>query len=205
MARDDQRIDIELTYIKNPDGSRAPSLPDELRLGAIEFVRSNARQPAAHVAEVITTGHHRMMAALDGMSEAQAAFKPSPDEWSVLELMAHVVSTKQVMGVLTAAMAKGELPPGFGAATETQASQDGFIVSKFETLAAARTAAEEAQVSMLSFARGLDGGVNTELEFKHYIFGAFNCREWVVFQRIHDDNHAPQVDQIKASPGFPAA
>jgi hypothetical protein len=145
------------------------------------------------------------MDALDGMSEAQAAYKPAPDEWSVLELMAHVVSTKQVMGVLTAAMAKGELPPGFGAQTETQASQDGFIVSKFETLAAARAAAEEAHASMVVFARGIDGAVNTEMEFKHYIFGAFNCREWVVFQRIHDDNHAPQVDQIKASRGFPAA
>jgi hypothetical protein len=205
MADKDVRVDLELTYIKNPDGSRAPSLPDGLRQAAIEFVQSNARQPATHIAEVIETGHNRMMAALDGMSETQAAFKPAPDEWSVLELMAHVVSTKQVMGVLTAAMAKGELPPGFGAATETQASQDGFIVSKFETLAAAQAAAQEAQASMLSFARGLDGELNTELTFRHYIFGPLNCREWVVFQRIHDDNHAPQVDQIKASPGFPKA
>ena len=146
-----------------------------------------------------------MMGASDGMSEEQAAYKPSDDDWLVLNLMAHVVSTKQIMGVLTAALAKGELPPGFGAATETQASQDGITVSRFETLADARAAAEEAHRVMVEFARGIDGGVDTELRFKHYIFGAFNCREWVVFQRIHDDNHAPQMDQIKASPGFPKA
>lgn len=205
MSTDDQRIDLELTYIKNPDGSKAPSLPDDLRQAAINFTRENARRPASEIVALIDTGHQRMVEALAGMSEAQAAFKPSPDDWSVLELLSHTVATKTVLGTLMAGLAKGELPPGFGAEIETQSAQDGFIMSKFDSLAAARAAAEQAHAAIVGVVRGMDGDVNTDLQFKHYIFGPFNCREWAVFQRVHDDNHAPQVDQIKASHGFPAA
>ena len=205
MGEGERLIDLELTYIKNPDGSRKPSIPENLRLAAIEFVRTNGRQPAAQIEGIVDAGHRSIMSALDRITETQAAYKPAPDDWSVLELMAHVVSTKQIVGTLATALAQGALPPGFGPALETQATQDGVTVARFGTLAEARAAADDAHAVMMALVRGLDAPVNTDLQFKHYIFGAFNCREWAVFQRVHDDNHAPQVSAIKASAGFPLA
>jgi hypothetical protein len=32
-----------------------------------------------------------------------------------------------------------------------------------------------------------------------------NCRQWAVFQRVHDADHAPGIGKIKATPGFPVA
>jgi hypothetical protein len=95
------------------------------------------------------------------------------------------------------------MPEGFGPQWEEAAAQDGITVVRFETLADARAALEAAHEDWLTFIRGFNDATNTELQFRHYIFGAFNAREWAVFQRVHDINHTPQIGEIKASSGYP--
>jgi hypothetical protein len=145
------------------------------------------------------------MAALSSASEVQAAWKPAPDSWSILELMQHVVTVKQLMAGLSKTLASGELPPGFQQFTEPSA-QDGVTIVKFSTLAEAIAAVEKAHADLLQSIRALDAGdINTDLTFSHFVFGPFNSREWTVFQRIHDQDHTPHIGKIKAESGYPAA
>jgi hypothetical protein len=197
-------MDLELTYIKNPDGSKTLTIPDERRAAAIAFFRQGGTKRASEIETIVNDGHDALLGALDGISEPQAAFKPEPDEWSVLELMAHVVTAKQIVGVLAGALAQGQLPPGFGSPLEASSAQDGVTVVHFDTLAAARDASVAAHAVLLDFVRAADGPVNADMTFRHFIFGALNCREWAVFQRIHDDDHRPQIAAIRAAPGYPA-
>ena len=198
-------MDLKLKYVRDDEGKRRLTIPEDRRAAAIAFVQETAQRPPAEIEAVVLEGHEALLASLEGISETQAAFKPGPEDWSVLELMSHVVSTKRIVALLAAALAEGKLPPGINADSELESRQDGVTIMHFETLASAREAAATAHADMLKFIRSIDDSTNTELRFKHFVFGAFNSREWAVFQRVHDDNHAPQVFDIKASAGYPAA
>jgi len=76
----------------------------------------------------------------------------------------------------------------------------GAFGSLEEALAAFQSGFEE----LLAFVGTLSADSNVEARFDHPFFGPLNCREWAVFQRVHDGDHAQQVEQIKAAPGFPA-
>jgi hypothetical protein len=198
-------MDLGLTYTLGPDGTKVMSMPDETRDWVISFVRENARKSPSEMEEVVQEGQRELLAALEGVSEAQAGYKPGADDWSILELVAHEVSVKQVIGTLAGTLRNGELPPGFGPHFEEAKAQDGFIVTRFDTLAQAREAAQAAHDTIVTLVRGIDGSVNTDITFRHYYFGAFNAREWPIFLRIHDGDHTATIGKIKAATGYPAA
>ena len=198
-------MDLKLKYVRDDEGNRRLTIPEDRRAAAIAFVQETAQRPPAEIEAVVQEGYESLLAALDGVSETQAAFKPGPDDWSVLELMSHVVSTMRIVALLAAALAEGKLPPGINADSELESRQDGVTIMHFETLAAARETAASAHADMVKFIRSIGDETNTELQFRHFVFGAFNSREWAAFQRVHDENHAPQIFDIKASSGYPAA
>jgi hypothetical protein len=36
-------------------------------------------------------------------------------------------------------------------------------------------------------------------------FGPLHCKAWYLFQRVHDIDHANQINAVKEAPGYPAA
>jgi hypothetical protein len=178
-------------------------MADDMKAGIVSFVRETATKPADELAAVVQEGHDELHKALDGMTEEQARFKPGPDDWSVLELLDHVVTVKRAMAVLAASLSKGAWPPGFTEESQSEDFQDGVTFVHFNTLSEAREAVDAAHNELMAFIATIDDDMNTEKEFRHFFFGSFNCREWVAFQRIHDADHAPGIGKIKASPGFP--
>ncbi|MDP9238206.1 MAG: DinB family protein [Chloroflexota bacterium] len=198
-------MNLGLKYVVGADGAKTLTIPDDRRAQAVSYVRDGAVKTPKEIGAIVQEGHDGITHALAGLSEPQAQYKPSPEDWCVLELMAHVVTTKQIFATLCRNLGEGHLPPGFGPQFEEEAVQDGVTFTRFATLGEARTASQAAHDDLLAFIRGLDASTNVEVTFKHFVFGAFNSREWAVFQRIHDGDHTPQIDAIKASTGFPAA
>ena len=181
-------------------------IPDEVRVSVITWVRETATKPSAEIEAFIQEEHDKLLRALDGLSEAQAAHKPSPDDWSVLETMAHVVTVKQLTLALSASLAQGELPVDSGPEWEEPSWQDGVTIATPASLVDAKAVAEASHQQLLGFVRALETTtINREKVFKHFLFGAFNSPEWAAFQCVHDEVHTPQIAQIKASPGFPSA
>ena len=149
-------------------------------------------------------GHDALISSLDGVSDAQAAWKPAPDEWSILELMDHVVTIKRFLVALTQHMSQGAWPPGLTEAWQEESAQDGATVARFTSIAEARDAADAAHDALLAFLRGVTPEMNTEKTFTHFLFGAMNFREWIIFERIHDGDHGPTIARIKSREGYPA-
>ncbi len=197
-------MDLELKYVVGPDGKRVLTIPVDRRALAVAYIRDGAVGAPAEIEAVVQEGHDALFAALEGLSEAQVAHKPSSADWCVLELMAHVVSVKRIVAGLCLSLAQGHWPPGIGPEWEEPSAQDGVTLAGFGTLTEAREAAQAAHDGLLAFIRGIDEGVNTEVRFRHFVFGALNSREWALFQRIHDDDHTPQIASITASPNFPS-
>lgn len=195
-------MELQLKYVERPDGTRNLTLPDEIRASVISFVQDNARKSCAEMKAVVQTGQDDLQRALAGVSEEQARYKPAPDRWSILELLDHVVSTRRIIVGMCQSLAQGHLPPGVGAEWEEESRQDGVTIVHFTSLKEARDAVEAAHGDLLKVIDGLDGA-DTSVTFKHFLFGPFNSREWTIFSRIHDWDHAPTIEQIKATPGFP--
>jgi hypothetical protein len=199
-------LNLQLTYTTGEDGFKQLHIPEDQRERAIAFVREAGAKTAAEIEAIVQDGHDALLATTDGVSESQAAWKPAPDQWCINDVMAHCVSVKRAMALLSQHLGKGELPPGFGPQFEEARAQDGFILQPFTSLAAAREAANEAHAALLAQIRTLDDpALNTEKTFRHFYFGAFNAREWPVFQRVHDGDHWPHIEKIRATAGYPAA
>lgn len=195
---------LGLTYTIRPDGTKSVTISDEARAFVVSFVQDIAKKPVDAIAAVVQEGHDALIAALAGVSGAQARHKPSPDDWCILELMDHIVTTQQIVVNLSRNLGEGHLPPGIGAEWEDESRQDGVTRVHFATIDDARAASDAAHADLLKLIADLDA-VNLDTTFRHFLFGAFNAREWTVFQRIHDEDHTPQIAAIKASPRYPAA
>jgi hypothetical protein len=191
--------DLHIAYKTGADGERHATLPDETIQYVKDFIRETSGKSAAEIAAVVQEGHDIVLSHLEGLSDDQARTRITPDDWSVLEAMAHVVTVKRIMPVLARSLASGELPPGFGPQLEEERAQDGVTAASFSTVAEAREAAEGAHNDLLDFIRGPMDGASLELRFKHFFFGPLNAREWACFQRIHDGDHIGQLTRIVAS------
>ena len=194
-----------LEYTLGDDGKKHLTMADDVRASVIAYIRETAAKSPDEIAAALQEGHDGVMGALEGLTEAQARYKPGPDDWSVLELLSHVVTVKRAMAVLAASLSEGSWPPGFTEESQSEEFQDGVTFVHLNSLAEAREAVGAAHVELMAFAASINDGMNTEKQFSHFFFGAMNCRQWTVFQRIHDADHAPGIAKIKASPGFPAA
>jgi hypothetical protein len=173
------------------------------RIGA--YIRHNAAKSPQALHDLVQKGHDQVTDLIEGLSPAQAVFKPSADDWSVIETMRHIVAAKQGVARVCARLAAGETPGGVGAEGQAQ-RQDGVMGEEYATLAEARAAMDVAHAELLAFVDGLASSTpNVETRYNHFIFGDLNCREWAAFQRVHDGDHSGQIEQIKAASGFPFA
>jgi DinB family protein len=196
--------DLKITYATDADGVRHATIPEDTFAYAASFILEAARKSQDEIAAVVQEGHDAVLRNIAGLSDEQAQYKASPDDWSVLDTMAHIVTVKRITVALTTSLATGELPPGFGPHFEEESAQDGVTVLRFHGIGEAREAAESAHSDLLALIAHIDRA-DLSTRFRHYFFGALNAREWACFQRVHDGDHFPQLARIRETAGFPAA
>jgi hypothetical protein len=181
------------------------TVSDDLRERLVGYIGDNARKDPAAIRALVEKGHAQIMGNLQAMSDEQARFKPASDVWSALEVMAHVVTAKRGTARICDRLARGDVPAGFGGEGEDNASrQDGISDGAFASVAQAAAAAQAGHDALLAFVDTLSPETDTNTRYNHFVFGDLNCREWAVFQRVHDGDHSQQLDQIKAAEGYPA-
>ncbi len=182
----------------------ATELQSDVRERVGGYIKHNASKSNEAVLDLIQHGHEQLMGLIEGLSDEQATFKPSAEEWSVLDTMQHVVAAKKGVAHMCEALARGEEPGGIGGEGEDTQQQDGVTGRTYDSLAEAVEAAVAAQDELVAFVSKVSDESNTELTYDHFLFGPLNCREWAVFQRVHDGDHGGQIEKVKAADGYPA-
>ena len=181
----------------------ATALPAEIIDRVTGYIRHNATKEPPALRSLVQQGHDQLSGLLDSLSEEQARWKPGPGDWCALELLQHVVTAKRGVARICQRLAAGEQPPGIGREGD---EQDGITRGEpFASLAEARTAMNAAHAELLAFIDGPLASANVEARFNHFVFGDLNCREWAAFQRVHDGDHAGQIEKITSAPGYPVA
>jgi hypothetical protein len=133
---------------------------------------------------------------IGGVSEEQAAFKPSAEDWSISECVQHAFEASIGTLELIEGMAAGERvdrdpdPPLDPAEVRFADLRAGFIAHSSQFAGLLGRLPEEP---------------NLELTAPHKFFGDLNSRAWFLFQRIHDIDHHNQIKAVKEAPGYPDA
>ncbi len=163
----------------------------------------------------LLSSQKKLLQAIDGVSEAQASFKPSPERWSILQLVEHLATSDPgLMALIRGALASpaqpeliehvhkhdhrftGELKPfprGVNKAPEALQPK-----SVYSTLAEAREAFVRAREATIEYARTTNDDLRDHFA-QHSVLGPMDGYQWLVACAIHVESHTLQIEELKAS------
>ena len=159
--------------------------------------------------------------AIEGLTPAQWTFKSAPDRWSIQECAEHIVTVEQV--VENQVIAKALTGPREPLRRAEVKFTDGFLIAALpdrshkaqapEMVAPkGRLATREAVLEAFGANRkALEGQIESSpLDWRtrfgtHPLFGALDLYQWVLLASGHTARHTLQIEEVKRSPGYPAA
>jgi hypothetical protein len=157
---------------------------------------------------------------VEGLSQAQADWKPGEKDWSVGEIVHHVTVAEIATGKLTTKLTKeagargvpagfpSDLaefravpagPPGPAQAPPVVWPEHGKPIG--ELIAGLKATRERSRQSIETLAT-VDP---RPLVFAHFRLGDLDLAQWWSLQAQHEGVHLAQMREVKASPGFPEA
>lgn len=169
----------------------------------------------------VQQARQRMLQAVHMASTEQGAFKPTPDDWSIAEILEHLVLVEQsIMNALWKAADKmhhgqpgwqGEFVHRGRPAAAVFASMWGagvqappFAMPRWGGPVSYWSAAFDCCQPLLdAFAAQLPGLNLDDLVLPHPILGPLDTWQWLAFLRFHLDVHCTQVESVMRAPGYP--
>jgi len=151
------------------------------------------------------------------LSQAQADWRPTSDDWSIGEIVHHLTLAEVATGKLTSKLLREAAPPapfpgGLAAFTPLPEWPPG----PREAPPVVRPEAGHALDQLLSDIRAARARSRQSLErlaavdprplrWAHVRLGELDLGQWWLLQARHDAEHLQQIKRIKATPGFPPA
>lgn len=155
-----------------------------------------AKLPPAAIVDKVRAAMADLKAAASAVPIDRFGERPAPDEWSANEVMAHVVAAGAYFGGGIVSAIEGTPPPprmkdagAVGAPARTAAEWSGLLSRDREALFGRVLRAEPL--------------ANLERPIEHRMFGPLNWREALLFMRLHDLDHAGQLQKITAALALP--
>jgi len=162
------------------------------------------------IVELLHQSRTEVRAAAEGLTEPQAKHKPSPEKWSVLDCVEHVVIVEgRVMGRFENP-ATGEVPradqereanireAGTNRGTALQAPEPTRPTGRYATLAEALAAFDAARERTIAFAQQ-KGPELYAIAISHPVFGVLNGVEAMHLTAAHARRHAAQMREVRGA------
>lgn len=156
-----------------------------------------------------------LLKAIEGVSEEQAAKKPAPDRWSVLECVEHLTLSERAIYTMLQKLL--ESPPADDVAKEKTRGKTNVVAQmmpdrshkatapaeiaprgQFTTLAQARSAFQAARGITYAFIRSTDLPLHSHVS-RHPAFGELDAYQWITLMVGHVERHAKQIEEVKAT------
>ena len=159
-----------------------------------------------------------LLQSVKGLSEAQLAFKPAPEAWSVQECVAHItLSEEGIWAMTTGTLQQPANPEKRADIKMTDEALLKMIVSREqkakadEALQPAAAKWQTAEAALQHFKEQRQKTIkhiktSTE-DFRNHVaqlpFGSLDAYQLVLLLSGHTARHTEQIKEIKAHPGFP--
>lgn len=169
------------------------SLPSAAEPGTAEAERIRgylqsqaARMSLAELVDKVRQDMLQVKPALNAVVTARYDVRPCADDWSANEVANHLVETSRgVAAGIRQVLDGGDAPSGvidrMGASRE--------ILTADAWWALLRTDRE----AILDRVAEASGDEFLDVKWPHRVFGDLNWREWLLFMRVHDLDHARQL------------
>jgi len=159
-----------------------------------------------------------------GLTEAQWAFKPAPDRWSIAEILAHIVMVQdRVLGPVLGQLADAPAPPPGLDCKVIDAILFNQFSNRLEKFSGppsvhptgeivpaeflARLAANcESLAARLESTPGLRQHSLESLPLRAVTKGAYDRMDgyqWILAAGAHTERHVKQILEVMADPGYP--
>lgn len=154
---------------------------------------------------------------VSGLSDAQWTFKAGPDRWSIAETAEHIaVSEGVIMQLITDKILKGPK-----AAAEVARVPDEKIIAVITDRSAKAQAPEmlrpsnrfpTRQALIQEFVKARQGTIQfvqtTQEDLRAFVaphpaMKEIDAYQWVLLTSAHSARHTAQIEEVKASPGYP--
>lgn len=178
-------------------------IDSEAREQALAYARHQAAKSLGELAAMMERTGEDCARSLEGVSEAQAEFKPSAsgrggeEDWSIKEVLGHLLSASASVNREIANLVEGRPASGVG--------RTGVTTGGDRPIEELRRDLAELWSETARLVASLPEGASLESTREHPWFGALNFREWIAFQRMHAMDHVQQMEKLKAHPDYPEA
>jgi uncharacterized damage-inducible protein DinB len=164
---------------------------DEQRRIRGYLVAQAAKLGPREIVDRIEAAMLQLRTAAEAVPPARFGEAPAPGEWSANEVMAHVVEAGRHFGAAIVRLLEGQ-PPG---APRDAAARDAAPRS-FDTWWALL---QQDRAALFERALGADPTARLDATVEHPFFGPLTWRETLLFMRLHDLDHAGQLQKIAAA------
>jgi hypothetical protein len=178
-------------------------------------VDANQRQV---VLDGLAASEVRLLALLDGLTAAQWSFREAAGRWSIAENVEHLIVFEEFI--------RGQVARALEGPAETEkmagaAAKEGLVLGLAESRTTRLNAREalrpqgrwsdpsemvaalrRTRARTIAFAQETQADLRAHF-FPHIAFGDLDCCQWLLVVGQHSLRHALQIEEIKASAGYP--
>ena len=179
-----------------------------------------AYQSVAEIFETIDETRERVYKRVEGLSPAQEQFRPTPEAWSIREIVEHLsIMEGRLSGLLNMMLKKAE------SATVQASDGQGFrpfsldqhversLKEKYTAPEAVRPTGNVPVEDLLANLRRSRTALHdlrpklealdlSSLTYPHPVFGPLDLYQWLAFIGVHEDRHLRQIESVISSPEF---
>ena len=166
--------------------------------------------------------HNGIVGAMKGLSEPQWKFKPSPDQWSIAEIVEHVIFVQErVLGPMRQQLANAPAAP----AGYDYKYVDDAVINRFPNRLAKYSSPHQPSGDLV-LSEALDRVVKNYTHVTEYLESTPDLRrhaieaaplkaisngayelmdgyQWILAVAAHTERHTKQILEVKGNPDFP--
>jgi DinB superfamily len=159
------------------------------------LVAQGAKLSPGEIVDKVRAAMRDLRAAADAVPAARFAERPAPEEWSGNEVMAHVVDAGRHFGGAIVRILDGQ--PGGAARDRLERDVPRRSLADWWALL------EQDRAALFERVGRADPGARLDATVEHAFFGPLTWREALLFMRLHDLDHAGQMQKIAAALAVP--
>lgn len=172
------------------------------------------REEREQAAEELRRGLDALLRTVEGVSDAQAKFKPAPDKWSVEEIVEHLAYTEHGMYRLITGYAEPVDEPAdpnrearlreraMNRAAKWSAPEAALPKGRYGSLTAALRQFQANRERTIAWVEGCEDDLRA-CAVQHPV-GRITGQECLILLVAHPLRHAEQIREVRESSGFPA-
>lgn len=170
------------------------------------------------VLDGLAASETRLLALLDGLTAAQWSFREAAGRWSIAENVEHLIVFEEFI--------RGEVVRALEGPSELEkmavaVAKEGLVLGLAESRGTRLNAREalrptrrwsdpgemvaelrRTRAQTIAFAQETQADLRAHF-FPHIAFGDLDCYQWLLLVGQHSLRHALQIEEIKASEGYP--